>query len=107
MDKLLGFVGIEHDFAAAASGGDDDDSASGSAATAQYATTLEVDAWDPQGFPAWAYRGALRRVQEKVARERERGKGEAVEFVSAGTGTGTVEAGSAPVRGQRRTMFDT
>jgi len=104
MDKLLGFVGIEHDFAAAS--GDDDgeeDSANASAATAQYATTLGADLWDPRGFPEWAYRGPLRRAQEKLARDRERGKGEAVEFVSAGT----AEAGSAPVRGQRRTMFDT
>lgn len=71
-DKLLGFVGIDTRF--------DRDSGTGAG---QYATTLPADLWDPAGFPAWAYRGQLRRAQEKVSKERARAQGEAVQFVPA------------------------
>lgn len=94
MDKLLGFVGIETEFVEGDGTG-----------TEQYATTLGTEVWDPQGFPEWAYRGQLRRAQDRGNRERERGRGEAIEFVPSGTVDGG--AGSVPVRGQRRTMFDT
>ncbi|KAL2136176.1 hypothetical protein VTI74DRAFT_5229 [Chaetomium olivicolor] len=112
-DRLLGFVGVETEF----NGGDEDAGGGndGRGGLGQYATVLSADVWDPGCFPAWAYRGALRRAQEKVARERERGLGEAVEFVSAGksdalgaggggsrSGTGT-PAGS----GKRKGRWDT
>ncbi|KAK7702864.1 hypothetical protein SLS64_009475 [Diaporthe eres] len=71
-DKLLGFIGIDTKF----------DKASGTGA-GQYATTLPAELWDPAGFPAWAYRGQLRRAQEKVSKERARVQGEAVQFVPA------------------------
>jgi hypothetical protein len=96
MDKLLGFVGIETSFVE----GD-------SAAAEQYATTVGRDVWDPDGFAEWAFRGALRRAQEKEGRDRERTRGEPVEFVSSCIGAGSAGSGSAPVREQRRTMFDT
>lgn len=72
-DKLLGFVGIDTKF----------DKDSGTAGASQYATTLPADLWDPAGFPAAAYRGQLRRAQEKVSKERTRAQGEAVQFVPA------------------------
>ena len=109
MDKLLGFVGVD---AAATFGGGDGDGDGDGAAVAQYETTLPAEVWDPAAFPGWAARGALRRSQEKVQRERERGKGEAVDFVPAvrsrggtpraGGGSGAV----APVTGKRKTRFD-
>lgn len=71
-DKLLGFIGIDTKF--------DKDSGAGAG---QYATTLPAELWDPAGFPAWAYRGRLRRAQEKVSKERTRAQGEAVQFVPA------------------------
>lgn len=114
MDKLLVFSGLETDFSA----GDEDSAAAAAAATGQYATTLVRDLWDPAAFPEWAYRGPLRRAQDRANRERERARGEAVAFVaasaSAAAAEGTVgpavvavSAGEAPVRGKRRTMFDT
>jgi len=97
MDKFLNFVGMETEFAE----GD-------GAATAQYVTTVGTDVWDPSGLPEWAYRGALRRAQAEVTKERERARGEPVEFVTTGAGAGVEGgAGAVPVRGQRRTMFDT
>lgn len=71
-DKLLGFIGIDTRF--------DRDSGAGAG---QYATTLPAELWDPAGFPAWAYRGQLRRAQEKMSKERARAQGEAVQFVPA------------------------
>lgn len=71
-DKLLGFIGVDTKF--------DRDSGAGAG---QYATTLPTEFWDPAGFPAWAYRGQLRRAQEKVSKERARAQGEAVQFVPA------------------------
>ncbi|KAK2609922.1 hypothetical protein N8I77_003391 [Diaporthe amygdali] len=71
-DKLLGFIGIDTKF--------DRDVGAGAS---QYATTLPAELWDPAGFPAWAYRGQLRRAQEKASKERARAQGEAVQFVPA------------------------
>lgn len=73
MDKLLGFAGVGTAF--------EDGSAADGAC--QYATTLPTDLWDPACFPAWAYRGQLRKAQEKVQKERGRERGEAVHFVPA------------------------
>jgi hypothetical protein len=72
-DKLLSFVGIDAKF----------DKDSGAAGASQYATTLPAELWDPAGFPAWAFRGQLRRAQEKVSKERARAHGESVQFVPA------------------------
>lgn len=74
MDKMLGFVGLESEFL-----GPDDVKA-----TEQYMTTLSSELWDPTVFPGWAYKGMLRKSQERVGKERERGKGEAVQFVGGG-----------------------
>lgn len=58
----------------------------------QYQTTLSHDLWDPTAFPDWAFRDRLRRMRDKVAKEREAtraGPGRSsVEFVS-GTTTAT------------------
>lgn len=72
MDKLLGFVGVGVDFENGTIEGTD-----------QYATTLPTELWDPAAFPEWAYRGPLRKSQEKLQKERGREKGEAVQFVPA------------------------
>jgi hypothetical protein len=98
MDKLLGFVGLETGFGTDGNddedgGGDGDGDGNGdgggvgssAAGIEQYATVLPMDVWDPYAFPRWAVRGSLRRAQEQLRKERERGKGEAVEFVSAGS----------------------
>ncbi|KXX76121.1 hypothetical protein MMYC01_206301 [Madurella mycetomatis] len=63
-------------------------------ATEQYATVLSGEVWDPHCFPSWGFKGALKKAQERVRRERERGKGEAVEFVSATSVTAASSAGS-------------
>lgn len=103
MDKLLSFAGVD----AKAVFGEDD------GAAAQYETTLAHEVWDPTAFPAWGSRGALRRSQERVQKERERGKGEAVDFVPAAKSRGgTPRAGgsggsTAPVTGKRKSRFDT
>lgn len=70
MDKLLGFAGISTDF----------DEGGG---TEQYATTLDKELWDPSSFPEWAYRGPLRKAQERQQKEKGRERGEAVQFVPA------------------------
>lgn len=88
-DKLLGFVGV----GGKVGEGIDVDG---------YGTTLGKEVWDPRGFPEWAFKGVLRRTHE----EGKRGVGEKVEFVPAASGA-EVAAGAAPVRGGRRTMFDT
>ncbi|KAL2262303.1 hypothetical protein VTK26DRAFT_1807 [Humicola hyalothermophila] len=105
MDKLLGFVGVETDFHFPAAAGDEGGGGGGGGgikATEQYATVLPTAVWDPHCFPPQAYRGELRKAQERMAKERERGRGEPVEFVPAGTapvgiggGRGMSEPGSA------------
>lgn len=102
MDKLLGFVGVETSFDAEGGGGK---------GWEQYQTTLPKEVWDPEGLPAWAYKTPLRRAQERVQKERERRKGEAVEFVGAGTGAAGSRGGTPgqtvpPVTGKRKTRFD-
>ncbi|KAK4153548.1 hypothetical protein C8A00DRAFT_43551 [Chaetomidium leptoderma] len=124
-DKLLAFVGVEMEFfppssssTGAAAGGEDmedgDGSGSGTAtAVEQYGTVLSSEVWDPTCFPTWAYRGPLRKAQERGAKERERGRGEAVEFVAAtsAAGTGSGSAGESrsgtPGVGKRKGRFDT
>ncbi|KAK3680447.1 HCNGP-like protein-domain-containing protein [Podospora appendiculata] len=108
MDKLLGFVGVETVFA----DGDVDQ------AVEQYATTLAPDVFDPAAFPEWAYKGPLRRAQDKGHKERERGRGEPVEFTPAAAAAAVVSAegsrpgtpgaggGSVPAMGKRKTRFD-
>jgi hypothetical protein len=95
MDKLLDFAGI-------------DDGAG------QYATVLgQEGGWDAEAFPAWAYKGQLRRAADRAVKERERKAGAKVEFVSAGEEMegrqGVVDGQSilpAPVTGKRKTRFD-
>ena len=122
MDKLLVFAGVETSSSTAAT----DDAAVNAAAAAgpagEYATTLPAKVWDPSALPTWASRTPLRRAQEKMQMQRERAKGEAVEFVSAGgpsssssrggtPGAGGAGAGAgsgvAPVTGKRKSRFDT
>ncbi|KAK4189037.1 HCNGP-like protein-domain-containing protein [Podospora australis] len=83
-------------------------------ATEQYATTLSSDVWNPAAFPTWAYKDELWRIQQNSARERERVRGEPVEFVPS---TGSVlpnlrdaasgQAGSSrlPGTGKRKGRF--
>ncbi|KAK4127040.1 hypothetical protein N657DRAFT_640940 [Parathielavia appendiculata] len=94
-DKLMGFVGFETEFSASSSedttrgGGREDDGAEViDRAVGQYGTVLNADVWDSGiSFPPWAYKGPLRRAQERGAKERERGRGEAIEFVKASGAT--------------------
>ncbi|KAK4103030.1 hypothetical protein N658DRAFT_522437 [Parathielavia hyrcaniae] len=137
-DKLLGFVGFETEFPSSSSssseeattttaargdhrGGDGSEGPMIDRAVEQYGTGLGADVWDGGvRFPPWAYRGPLRRAQERGARERERGRGEVVEFVKASGGTpggggyggggvgsraGTPGLGSGP--GKRKGRWDT
>ncbi|KAK0628405.1 hypothetical protein B0T17DRAFT_522620 [Bombardia bombarda] len=123
MDKLLAFVGVETDFVVSQ---EDDGSSSSSTnntrATGQYATTLATDLWDPAGFPEGAYKGPLRRTQELRQKERERARGEPVDFVTASaasvsapasaptsrSGTPGLGSGAVPAAttGKRKTRFD-
>ncbi|KAK4034056.1 hypothetical protein C8A01DRAFT_39486 [Parachaetomium inaequale] len=94
MAKLLAFVGVGVEFGdPSTADGDDDDGGRG---VEQYATVLSAGVWDAGCFPAWAYKGPLRRAQERGGKERERARGEAVEFVaaSAAAGGGGSAAGS-------------
>ena len=113
-DKMLGFVGIETEFL-----GPDDVKA-----TEQYGTTLPSDLWNPAAFPEWAYKGMLRKAQERGNKARERARGEAVQFVppstawesnggggvgglSAGAGAGAGAASSSSSgKGKRKARFD-
>ncbi|KAK3902465.1 hypothetical protein C8A05DRAFT_33843 [Staphylotrichum tortipilum] len=90
-DKLLSFVGLGSP-PSAGEGREEDDGGGGGggcggdaeAVGRGYATVLGAEVWDPACFPAWAYKGALRREQERGRKERERGRGEKVEFVKGG-----------------------
>ena len=73
----------------------------------QYANTLPSDLWDPAALPAWAYKGPLRRAQEKA---QERPRGERVEFVAASDAAPRSRSGTPtvpPVTGKRKSRFDT
>ena len=98
MDKLLGFVGMDPTFE------------DGNDGAAQYATTLPSDIWDPTGFPEWAFRGQLRRSQERVQKEKARGAGQGVEFVPASSNNPNRQVGSRTgtpkVTGKRKSRFD-
>ena len=100
MDKLLGFVGMDPTFE------------DGNDGTTQYATTLPSDLWDPKGFPEWAFRGQLRRSQERVQKERARGTGQGVEFVPASSSANDANrqagsrTGTPKVTGKRKSRFD-
>ncbi|KAH6630739.1 hypothetical protein B0J18DRAFT_422109 [Chaetomium sp. MPI-SDFR-AT-0129] len=98
-DKLLAFVGIgtEVDDGDGGSAGERQNGGAGAGGglVDQYATVLSADVWDPTCFPAWSYRGPLRKTQERVARERERAKGEPVAFVSSSASGGGVTAGGS------------
>jgi hypothetical protein len=89
MDKLLGFAGI--------------DSLAG-----QYETTLtgEECGWDARTLPEWAGRDALRKSQERMSKERERGRGEPLEFVVPASSAGDAAAGAAGNGGKKKTRFD-
>lgn len=50
----------------------------------QYVTTLPDELWDVRALPDWARKGRLRETQERVGKERERGRGEPLSFVGAG-----------------------
>lgn len=91
MDKLLDFVGLE-DPVAASETKSRPGAPKGAPALAstnsmadQYITVLPPDIWDPTSLPEWAFRGELRKAQEKVQKEREAerasGQRDAIEFV--------------------------
>ena len=77
----------------------------------QYATTLPSDLWNPQGFPAWAYKDELAKAQQeaqrKIEEDRTRSGRSAADFVAAsgseqssrsGTSGGKESRGSASDR---------
>lgn len=53
----------------------------------QYMTSLPKDIWDPESFPAYAYKEDLAKSQQKILKKKEeeksRGQREAVDFVPA------------------------
>lgn len=140
MDKLMTFVGMP----ANVWGGSDPDAAEdeggGSSSlkgkqkadkpvdtalvSAQYATTLPLDVWDPAAFPPEAYRRSLRRLQEDAAKQRARAPGERVDFVSSAASTSSTPGigggghdgserasrsgtpATATTTGKRKTRFD-
>ncbi|KJR88470.1 uncharacterized protein SPSK_07613 [Sporothrix schenckii 1099-18] len=137
MDKLMAFVGMP----ANAWGGSDpdvaDENGSGSSTSlkgkqkadkpvdtvlvsAQYATTLPPNLWDPTAFPPEAYRRSLRRLQEDAAKQRARAPGERVEFEPSTASTPGFSGGhdgsqhtsrpgtpaTATATGKRKTRFD-
>ena len=119
-DKLMGFVGLDVVFPDAPAGDAPEGARAGKAGgkggdpTAQYATTLPKELWDPSAFPEWAFRGALRTAQDVSQHERARGTGEPVGFVSASApssrggsraGTPGLAAGGVAT-GKRKTRFD-
>lgn len=63
----------------------------------QYQTTLSEELWNPDAFPAWAFREKLKKGRDKVAREREAARAapgrSGVEFVSGATTTATTGGG--------------
>lgn len=104
MDKLLEFAGVPTTAESASE-----------SATAQYATTLPPALWDPAAFPAWAYRSPLRKAQERGTKDRERPRGEPLDFVAAGAPSWRGTPGGGPAAegvsfpaatGKRKTRFD-
>ncbi|KAI8690913.1 hypothetical protein LRP88_08190 [Fusarium phalaenopsidis] len=51
MDKLMKFVDIDE--------------------RDQYSTTISTELWDPSAFPEWAFKDKLRKIREKLAKEKE------------------------------------
>lgn len=49
-----------------------------------HTTTLPADAGVPTEFPKWAYVDELLKAHERIAKQRARGQGEEVQFVSGG-----------------------
>lgn len=92
-DKLLQFVDIPPPGGAGGERG------------RQYQTTLPETLWNPDGFPEWACRGALRKSRDRVAKEREAARAapgrSGVEFVS-GTTTAGAGGGGGLSKGEKR-----
>ncbi|KAI9850453.1 MAG: Proteasome subunit beta type-7 [Thelocarpon superellum] len=63
--KLMGFAGVDD--------------------KAQYASSLPTSVWDPDAFPAWAYKDALAKSQKDLQKqlEEEKAQRQALEFVPA------------------------
>ncbi|KAL2757518.1 hypothetical protein ACRALDRAFT_1068084 [Sodiomyces alcalophilus JCM 7366] len=102
MDKLIDFIEL----------GPEEGSSGDVNYRRQYVTTLSPDVWDPTGpaFPDWAFRGSLRKNQEKIRQERMAektgGKRSGIEFVpsvtaSSGSG-GSSEGRGLSRRGKRK-----
>ncbi|KAK4170497.1 hypothetical protein QBC43DRAFT_250085 [Cladorrhinum sp. PSN259] len=87
-EKLLKFVGVEA-------------GEYGEGIEQEYRTVMDKDVtgWDPEGFPAWARWGELRRQNERTG---TRGRGERVEFVSGGAAGGWSGSVPPPVTGKRK-----
>ncbi|KAK4171622.1 hypothetical protein QBC36DRAFT_91358 [Triangularia setosa] len=97
MEQLLQFAGVGTSFEQ----GDGDDG--GSKGTGQYATTLRKEVWDPvTGFPGWAGKDGLWRSQIRMKKEKERGRGERVEFVSAASDNGVLPDLRTALPGQQQ-----
>lgn len=115
MDKLLDFVGLEDPVAAsdgkkgrpgASSKGGAPALAQTNAVADQYVTVLPLDIWDPTALPEWAFRGELRKAQEKVQKDREAerasGQRDAIEFVPSSSAA----ASASPAGRKQRSRFD-
>ncbi|ROT37344.1 hypothetical protein SODALDRAFT_351650 [Sodiomyces alkalinus F11] len=101
MDKLMDFVELGSE---EGSGGDVN-------FRRQYVTTLSPDVWDPTGpaFPDWAFRGPLKKNQEKIRQERMAektgGKRSGIDFVppvTASSGSGRISEVGGLSRGSKR-----
>lgn len=74
----------------------------------QYATTLPKDLWDPEIFPANAYKEDLAKSQQKILKRKEdeksRGQRESVEFVSASASAAPASRSGTPGNGAKQSQ---
>lgn len=73
--------------------------------TGQYATTLPKDLWNPDGFPAHAYKEELAKNQQKILKKREdekaKGQRESLDFVPAISASDVSSRNGTPSHGGR------
>ena len=78
--------------------------------TEQYATTLPSNLWDPQGFPAWAYKDELAKAQheaqKKLEEDRARSGRGAADFVAASESEQPSRSGTPSGKGTRGSASD-
>ncbi|PVH88275.1 HCNGP-domain-containing protein [Cadophora sp. DSE1049] len=71
----------------------------------QYATTLPKELWDPDGFPAYAFKEVLAKSQQRILKKKEdeksRGQRESLDFVPATSSLEPVSRNGTPSNGGR------